>query len=242
VFRLKNCGVKVEGVSVFEGVNFEAKQGEKIVLLGSNGSGKSTLLRLLGGLVFASGGEYEFDGVRIEAKSLRARDIHLHFRRSVQLLFQNFDAMLFNPTVYDEIAFGPRQLGFDDVDARVRNYAEVLDLTSLLEAVPFRLSGGQKQKVALACALAMSPKLLLLDEPTSALDPKSTARLVDIVSALGCTVITATHNLALAQDFGTRAVVLSENKGIIFDGLTEHALEPSLLERAGLIIPKRTAT
>jgi cobalt/nickel transport system ATP-binding protein len=239
VFRLRNCGVKVDGVSVFDGLDLQAAQGEKIVLLGSNGSGKSTLLRVLNGLMFPSIGEYEFDGVRIEAKSLKARDIHLHFRRSVQLVFQNFDAMLFNPTVYDEIAFGPRQLGFDDVDARVRNYAELFGLSSLLEAVPFRLSGGQKQKVALACALAMSPKLLLLDEPTSALDPKSTARLVDIILALGCTVITATHNLALAGDFGSRSIILSENKGIIFDGLTERSLEPDLLERAGLIIPKR---
>lgn len=236
MFRVQNVTFKREEHTVFENLNLHINAGEKVVLLGVNGSGKSTLLKMLNGLEFPDSGELLFEGNPLTKKELKHKQTNEYFRRNVGLLFQNIDAMLFNPTVYDEIAFGPRQLDFDDVDARVRNYADLFALTPYLQSVPFKLSGGQKQKVALACVMSLSPKVLLLDEPTSALDPASTAKFLDIIAALPITTITATHNLAIAPRLGERVVILDENGTIIFDGSSDNAYEIDLLTRAGLII------
>jgi len=236
VFKGENITLKRENSTIFEKLNLTINAGEKVVLLGVNGSGKSTLLKLLDGLVFPDSGELFFEGNPLTKSALKQKEKNEYFRRNVGLVFQNIDAMLFNPTVYDEIAFGARQLEFDDVDARVRNYAELFGLTPYLQSVPFKLSGGQKQKVALACVMALSPKVLLLDEPTSALDPASTAKFLDIIAALPITTITATHNLAIAPRLGERVVILDEKGKILYDGSSENAYEIDLLTRAGLII------
>jgi cobalt/nickel transport system ATP-binding protein len=236
MFRVENVTLKRDSTTVFENLNLSIGAGEKVVLLGVNGSGKSTLLKLLNGLEFSDSGELLFEGAPLTKKGLKQKQTNEYFRRNVGLVFQNIDAMLFNPTVYDEIAFGARQLEFDDVDARVRNYAELFGLTPYLQSVPFKLSGGQKQKVALACVMSLSPKVLLLDEPTSALDPASTAKFLDIIAALPITTITATHNLAIAPRLGERVIILDEKGTIIFDGSSENAYEIDLLTRAGLII------
>lgn len=236
MFKAENITLQRENSTIFEKLNLTIKAGEKVVLLGVNGSGKSTLLKLLDGLVFPDSGELFFEGNSLTKSALRQKEKNEYFRRNVGLVFQNIDAMLFNPTVYDEIAFGARQLEFDDVDARVRNYAELFGLTPYLQSVPFKLSGGQKQKVALACVMVLSPKVLLLDEPTSALDPASTAKFLDIIAALPITTITATHNLAIAPRLGERVVILDEKGKILYDGSSENAYEIDLLTRAGLII------
>lgn len=236
MFRIQNVTLKREEHIVFENLNVCINVGEKVVLLGVNGSGKSTLLKLLNGLEFPDSGELFYEGNLLSKSALKQKQTNEYFRRNVGLVFQNIDAMLFNPTVYDEIAFGARQLEFDDVDARVRNYAELFGLTPYLKNVPFKLSGGQKQKVALACVMSLSPKVLLLDEPTSALDPASTAKFLDIIAALNITTITATHNLAIAPRLGERVIILDEKGTIIFDGSSEDAYEIDLLTRAGLII------
>jgi len=236
MFKVQNVTLKREEHTVFENLNLSIGAGEKVVLLGVNGSGKSTLLKLLNGLEFPDSGELFYEGNPLTKKGLKEKQTNEYFRRNVGLVFQNIDAMLFNPTVYDEIAFGARQLEFDDVDARVRNYAELFGLTPYLQSVPFKLSGGQKQKVALACVMSLSPKVLLLDEPTSALDPASTAKFLDIIAALPITTITATHNLAIAPRLGERVIILDEKGTIIFDGSSENGYEIDLLTRAGLII------
>ncbi len=236
MFEARNVTFKREEKVVFSGLNLHIKEGEKVVLLGVNGSGKSTLLKLLNGLVFPQSGELFFNDISLTKKALKEKQTNEYFRKSVGLVFQNIDAMLFNPTVYDEIAFGPRQLGFDDVDARVRNYAELFGLTPHLQSVPFKLSGGQKQKIALACVMALSPKVLLLDEPTSALDPAGTAKFLEMIAALDITTVTATHNLAIAPRLGERVVILDENGSVVYDGTSQNAYEIDLLKRAGLII------
>jgi cobalt/nickel transport system ATP-binding protein len=236
MFRAENITLKRDNTTVFENLNLNIEAGEKVVLLGVNGSGKSTLLKLLNGLEFPDSGELFFEGNPLTKKGLKQKQTNEYFRRNVGLVFQNIDAMLFNPSVYDEIAFGSRQLEFDDVDARVRNYAELFGLTPYLQSIPFKLSGGQKQKIALACVMSLSPKVLLLDEPTSALDPASTAKFLNIIAALNITTITATHNLTIAPRLGERVVILDENGTIIFDGKSEDAYEIDLLTRAGLII------
>lgn len=236
MFDIRNVTLKREANTVFENLNLHIGAGEKVVLLGVNGSGKSTLLKLLNGLEFPDSGELLFEGNPLSKSALKQNQTNEYFRRNVGLVFQNIDAMLFNPSVYDEIAFGARQLEFDDVDARVRNYAELFGLTPYLKNVPFKLSGGQKQKLALACVMSLSPKVLLLDEPTSALDPASTAKFLDIIAALPITTITATHNLAIAPRLGERVVILDEKGKILYDGTSENAYEIDLLTRAGLII------
>ena len=236
MFKAENITLKRDGSTVFENLNLHIGAGEKVVLLGVNGSGKSTLLKLLNGLIFPEKGELFFEGEPITKSALKEKRKNEYFRKNVGLVFQNIDAMLFNPTVYDEIAFGPRQLEFDDVDARVRNYAELFALTPYLQSVPFKLSGGQKQKLALACVMSVSPKVLLLDEPTSAMDPAGTSKFLDMIGALKVTTVTATHNLAIAPRLGERVVILDERGKIVFDGKSEHAYEIDLLMRAGLII------
>ena len=134
------------------------------------------------------------------------------------LLFQNPDAMLFNPTVADEIAFGPRQLGLSDLDDRVRHWAGLLRLEALLGRTPFSLSGGEKQRVCLAALLALEPRVLLLDEPTANMDPRSTGWLIDFLADLRQTALVTTHNLSLAGELGERCLVLGEDHRLIYDG------------------------
>ncbi|MFP5507401.1 MAG: energy-coupling factor ABC transporter ATP-binding protein [Gammaproteobacteria bacterium] len=209
---------RYNGTEVLRDIAFAQAAGEKVVLLGSNGSGKSTLLKILAGLIAPSAGHYRYAGEPTDPQRLKDAARNRQFRREVALLFQNPDTMLFNPTVYDEIAFGPRQWSAPDLDARVRHWAETVGVAAHLDRPPFGLSGGEKQKVALAALLAMEPKLLLLDEPTAALDPRSTGWLVDFLGDLQATTLISTHNLSLAAELGTRALVLGEDHRLIYDG------------------------
>jgi cobalt/nickel transport system ATP-binding protein len=200
-----------------------AKQ-EKVVLLGANGSGKTTLLRILNALIFPQEGSYRYGSEPVTKDRLRDRSWSRRFRREVVLLFQNPEAMLFNPTVYDEIAYGLRQLGADGLDGQVRRWAVRLGVEAHLKRPPFQLSGGEKQKVCLAALLALEPQVLLLDEPTANLDPRSTGWLVDFLQDLSVTSVATTHNLSLAGELGDRVLVLSEAHELIFDGRMEDLL------------------
>ena len=207
-----------DGPRVLEDISFAIEPGEKVVLLGANGTGKSTLLRVLSGLVAPTAGEYRYRGRPVTPAALRDREFGRQFRREVVLLFQHPDTMIFNPTVHEEIAFGPRQLRLPDVDRRVERWAEVLGLTQYLDRPPFSLSGGEKQKVCLAALLVLEPDLLLLDEPTAHLDPRSVGWLVDFLADLKVTLVIATHNLSLAPELGERGLVLGEDHRLLYDG------------------------
>ncbi|MCU0767119.1 MAG: energy-coupling factor ABC transporter ATP-binding protein [Gammaproteobacteria bacterium] len=207
-----------DGTEALSGISLALQPAEKAVLLGANGTGKSTLLRILDGLIAPTLGEVRYAGRRVDRAALRDADFHQRFRREVVLLFQNPDAMLFNPTAYDEIAFGPRQLGLEDVDARVRHWAGLLGVTPLLGRAPFGLSGGEKQRVCLAALLVLEPRVLLLDEPTANMDPRSTGWLVDFLADVAQTTLVTTHNLSLAAELGTRCLVLGEGRRLVYDG------------------------
>lgn len=207
-----------DGAELLCHVDFQLGRGEKAVLLGANGTGKSTLLKVLNGLLPPTSGVVRYDGRGVDRAALRKPDFHRRFRREVVLLFQNPDTMLFNPTVFDEIAFGPRQLGFDHMEERVLHWAEMLKLTALLKRTPFGLSGGEKQRVCLAALLVLEPSVLLLDEPTANMDPRSTGWLIDFLAELQQTTLVTTHNLSLAGELGTRCLVLGEDHRLIFDG------------------------
>jgi cobalt/nickel transport system ATP-binding protein len=219
LLEAEGLGFRLDGTKdLLLDIDLALRPGDKVVLLGANGTGKSTLLRLLNGLLTPTRGEVRYDGRPLTREALRKPDFHRRFRREVVLLFQNPDAMLFNPTVADEIAFGPRQLGLPDLDDRVRHWAGLLRLAALLGRTPFSLSGGEKQRVCLAALLALEPRVLLLDEPTANMDPRSTGWLIDFLAELRQTALVTTHNLSLAGELGERCLVLGEDHRLIYDG------------------------
>ncbi|HZV53517.1 MAG TPA: ABC transporter ATP-binding protein [Rhodocyclaceae bacterium] len=224
-----------DGPPVLSRFSLKITAGEKVVLLGANGCGKSTLLKVMNGLIFPGGGEIRWRNEALTQESLKGRELARRFRQACVLLFQHPEAMLFNPTVREEIAYGPRRLGLAGVDERVCRWADELALTPLLDKAPFVLSGGEKQKVALACLLALDPELLLLDEPAASLDPATVGWLVDTLVQSDRTVVVSTHNLSMAAELGARCIVLGRAGEILFDGPARMALTGmSLLENAGL--------
>lgn len=233
-FSLQDVSVDLAGRPALRGVSFAVQPGERVVVLGVNGCGKTTLLRLLDGLVFASRGRVSYGGEPLDQRSLGEAAFRRRFRGEVALLFQNVDAMLFNPSVADEIAFGPRQLGLPDAGERVGRWARELDVAPFLDRPPFELSGGEKKRVALAALLALGPKALLLDEATAGLDPASAGRLVDLLAAMeDVAVVSSTHNLTVAEELGSRALLLAPGRpGLLFDGPTAELLasDPLLVE------------
>jgi cobalt/nickel transport system ATP-binding protein len=219
MLEAEQIGFRYPGTEpVLKGVSFRVGKGEKVVLMGANGCGKTTLLQILNGLIFPQEGSLRYDGLPVTDRRLRDRGFGRRFRKEVVLLFQHPEAMLFNPTVYDEIAYGPRQIGANDLDGRVRHWAAQLGVDRYLQRPPFQLSGGEKQKVCLASLLALEPEVLLLDEPTANLDPRSTGWLIDFLQDLSVTTVSTTHNLSLAGELGRRTLVLSEEHELIFDG------------------------
>jgi cobalt/nickel transport system ATP-binding protein len=235
-FELRHVTLELGGRAVLRDVSLRVAPGERAVLLGVNGCGKTTLLKALDGLIPSASGEIRYAGAVLDARALDDAAFRRRFRSEVGLLFQNVDAMLFNPTVADEIAFGPRQLGVADADARVRRWAEALDLAPFLDRAPFELSGGEKKRVALAAILALEPRVLLLDEATANLDPATAARVVELLASLDVTTIASTHNLSVVEEMGDRAILLDRaGAGVLFDGTPAELLrDEGLLVRSGL--------
>lgn len=224
-----------DGPAVLSRLSLKIAPGEKVVLLGANGCGKSTLLKLMNGLVFPDSGGVRWNGEVLTQAQLKQREFARRFRSECVLLFQHPEAMLFNPTVREEIAYTLKKLGREEVDAKVAHWAEELRIAHLLDKAPFNLSGGEKQKVALAALLALDPQLLLLDEPGASLDPATVGWLVDTLVHSERTVIASTHSLSLAAELGSRCVVLGMGGEILFDGPMRMALTGmELLEKAGL--------
>lgn len=217
-------------------VSFGLAAGERAVLLGSNGCGKSTLLKLMAGLLLPSDGQVRYRGDPVTAARLKDRDWCRRFRGEVGLVFQHPETMLFNPTVLEEIAYGPTRLGMTDPPGHAREWADRVGLAQYLDKPPYRLSGGQKQRLCLACVLACEPAVLLLDEPTASLDPRATGWLVDfLLSRNDLTTLVSTQNLSLAAELGERALILGEERRLVFDGSLREALDDTeLLWRANL--------
>jgi cobalt/nickel transport system ATP-binding protein len=222
-------------------VSFSIEAGESVCLLGPNGSGKSTLLRVLNGLIFPTAGKYFFEGREITPALMKKAAFAKAFHQRVGFVFQDSEAQLFCPTVYDEVAFGPRQMGLgeDEVDKRTRDCLSLLGVEALRGRQPYHLSGGEKKKVAVAATLALNPSVLVLDEPMNSLDPR-TARwlgqfLLQLESA-GKTLIVSTHDLSLAAQLSRRAILFDESHALAADGETGSLLkDTALLEKVNLI-------
>jgi cobalt/nickel transport system ATP-binding protein len=229
------------GATVLKDVTLAFPAGERSVVLGSNGTGKSTLLSLLDGLVFPGSGTINTFGKPLSEAALGDRAFSADFRKRVAFVFSNPDVQLFSPTVWDEIAFGPLQLGLAPSELRdvVEGQLESLRITDLRDRAPHTLSDGQKKKVAIASSLATDPDVLLLDEPTNGLDPRTQVWLIEILHNLhqkGKTIISATHDLSIAGDIAERAVVLSEDHTVAADGAFHDIItNDELLLRVNLI-------
>lgn len=239
LFELKAVSFAYPETTALDSVSLRIMQGERVAVLGANGSGKSTLLRILGGLCFPSGGDAVFCGTTLTGENLSEGGFARDFRRRVGIVFQNPDVQLFNPTVFDEVAFGPLQLGWakKEIIGRVGAMLDEMEIAHLKHRAPHHLSGGEKKRVALASVLVLDPEVLLMDEPTAALDPKSSGHMVDFL--LSCagkkTVITTTHSLDIIEEIADRCVIL-QNGRVAGEGLPGVLLgDIPLLERTQLI-------
>lgn len=212
-----------EGAPALDGVSLRIEPGEHVAVVGANGSGKSTLLKMLDGLVFPLSGSLSAFGRPLTEEALADAEFRREFRSRVGFVFQEADVQLFCSNVYDELAFGPLQLGLaeDEVRRRVEEAAAQLRMESFLDRAPYTLSGGEKKRVAIGSVLTMQLDVLLLDEPTNALDPRSQVWLLDVLDAwklAGKTVVIATHDLSIAAESADRIVVLTEEHTVCADG------------------------
>ncbi len=202
-----------DGTVALSGVDFEADQGERVAVLGPNGSGKTTLFYHFNGLIRPTAGE-----VRVFGKNISKENIDT-VRRRVGIVFQDPDSQLFAPTVFEDIAFGPKNLGFNpqDIKDRVSEILRRFDIEELAKKNPANLSEGQKRRVAIAGVVVMEPDVLVLDEPTSGLDAcgvTGTMETLDELNSEGKTIIISTHDTELAASWADRVYIL--NKGKIF--------------------------
>jgi cobalt/nickel transport system ATP-binding protein len=211
-------------------VSLTVARGEKLALLGANGCGKSTVLKLLDGLLFPDSGRYSAFDALVTEDTLEDEQFSRGFRSRVGFIFQNSDAQVFSPSVRDEIAFGPLNMGLpaEQAAARVDDTLAMLDIADLADRAPYQLSGGQKKRVAIASVLAMNPEVLLFDEPTAALDPRTQHWLIELIvelNAAGKTIVLATHELDTLDVIADRCVVFSEQHRVVADGPVADVLD-----------------
>jgi len=241
VFEIESLDYRYQDAEALSGISFSLPAGQRLVLLGANGSGKSTLLKMLDGLIFPNTGTIRAFGDDLTEAALRDDGFSQAFRRRVGFVFQNSDAQLFSPNVWEEVAFGPLHLGLPaaEVEQRTGDAIHILGLDHLRDRPPYHLSGGEKKKVALATVLAINPEVLLFDEPTAGLDPKTEtflSRLIVQFSEAGKTIITATQDLRLAAEIAERVIVLGEDHRLAADGTPAKVLgNRELLLAANLI-------
>ncbi len=252
VFSLQNISYSypdgTHGVRVDE-LNVHA--GTCTIILGPNGSGKSTLLKILDGLSFPQNGEVRAFGEIITEDRLNEKRFRRFFRSKIGLVFQNPDIQNFSPTVRDELAFGPMQKGLhgEELDRVVDRAMDLLGIETLGDRYPYRLSSGEKKRVAIASVLTVDPEVYLLDEPTASLDPATEGILIDLLADLTeqrKTLVIATQDLLLARHIGEWVVVLDQERSVAASGTVTEVLDRhDLLERTGLVhahrAPHRTA-
>jgi cobalt/nickel transport system ATP-binding protein len=208
-----------DGHLALDGVDLVVERGERVAVLGPNGAGKTTLVLALNGINAATRGSVTVGGLAVEKANLA------EIRRRVGIVFQDPDDQLFMPTVRDDVAFGPANLGLRGADLEARTGAALaaVGMAGAAERAPHHLSFGERRRVALATVLAMEPDVLVLDEPSSNLDPVARRELAEIVLGLDVTTIMVTHDLPYALQLCARAVILDEGR-IVADGSTRDIL------------------
>jgi len=226
-----------DGTKALDGVNMAVYEGERVVIVGPNGAGKTTLLLHFNGILHSTDGEVEVFGKSVD-KVKRDEII-----KEVGIVFQDPDDQLFMPTLFDDIAFGPINLGLaeEEVCERVKKSLFSLGLSNYEKRSPHRLSYGEKKKASLAAVISMEPRILVLDEPTANLDPRSRAELIKIIKELnereGITIVIATHDVNAIPELADRIYVL--NKGIIAEGAAQKIFsDVELLKETNLEVPE----
>jgi cobalt/nickel transport system ATP-binding protein len=224
-----------DGTPAVQGISFHIEHGESVAIVGANGAGKSTLLLHLNGFLTPQRGIVQI-GDFVLCKELLPQ-----VRRTVGMVFQDPDDQLFMPTVRDDVAFGPLNLGLplDEVEARVAAALKRVGAGHLADRPPYRLSGGEKRAVAIASVLSMQPEILVMDEPTTGLDPAARRRLIELLASFHHTRIIATHDLDLVLDLCSRTIVIHEGKVMADRPTLEIFHDADLLQRSHLEAPLR---
>lgn len=233
VIEIKEFSYKYpDGTVALSDINLSIEEKQKIVLIGPNGAGKSTLMMAIAG--FTKGrGEIMVNGLKVERKNLKK------IRTFIGCCFENPDDQLFMPTLFDDIAFGPLNMGFDieQVKVRVADALKTAGLEAMGEKAPHHLSAGQKRAAALATVLSMSPEIIILDEPDGSLDPGNRKKIVKLLNDLPQTLIIATCNMNFAAAVGNRAVLVAKGR-IIADGDVKKIMsDTKLMEKYDLESP-----
>ena len=228
-----------DGTEVLKGINFKVKKGEMISLLGPNGAGKSTLFLHFNGILKPIRGEVLIKGkpIKYDKKSL------IEVRKTVGLVFQNPDDQIFAPTVKEDVAFGPLNLGLpkDEVERRVKEALKAVGMEGFGNKPPHHLSGGQKKRVAIAGILAMQPEVIVLDEPTSGLDPVGASKIMKLLYDLnkkGMTIIISTHDVDLVPVYADKVYVMYGGK-ILKEGTPKEVFsDVETIRKANLRLPR----
>ena len=220
------------------GISFHFRRGEKIALVGPNGAGKSTLLQMFNGMIRPDSGMMLFDNVPVQYDTASLRQL----RKRVGFVLQNPDRQIIAPTVYQDVAFGPTNLGYDEaaVKEAVATALRHVGLVGFERRPPHQLSGGEKKRVAIAGVLAMDPDVLVFDEPTSGLDPSGSEDLMELLDELnqeGKTIVISTHDVELAYPWAERAILLADGR-IIREDVPDVAFgNPKYVRMAHLSVP-----
>ena len=241
ILKFENlCFSYPDGTRALKNLNFTIKKGERIAFIGSNGAGKSTLFLHLNGILRPSTGNLEAFGEDVIYK----KECLMNLRKRVGIIFQNPDDQLFSPTVIEDVAFGPINLGLNDeeVEKRVSESLKRVGMEKLAHKAPHHLSSGQKKRVAIAGILAMEPEIIVFDEPTAYLDPLSAFSVLKIINGLnrdnGVTTITSSHEVDYVPLFATKIFVLHDGEIIGAGTPQEIFSNPELIEKAHLRIPQ----
>ncbi|MHB1394341.1 MAG: energy-coupling factor ABC transporter ATP-binding protein [Clostridia bacterium] len=224
-----------DGNKALENLNARILHGESVAIVGANGAGKSTMLKLLVGILMPEQGEIRLGEFPVIKKTLNM------IRQQIGFTFQDPEDQLFNTSVYNDVAFGPRNYGLDEkeVEKRVVKALQTVGIEHLMHRAPYKLSGGEKRAVSVATVLSMEPSVLAMDEPTASLDPKSRRRLIKLLQGFDHTKLIATHDLDMALELCSRTIVL-KNGRIEYDGPSvEIMTDAKLLEQCGLEPPLR---
>ena len=218
-----------DGTKAINNLSLNVKSGEKLALIGANGAGKSTLMLAIEGILDSTG-EIKIGDLVVNSKNI------VKVRQQVGMLFQNPDDQLFMATIYDDIAFGPRNAGLDEesVKYRVEDRLKLLDIEHLKDKTALKLSGGEKRMAALATVLAMKPSVMLLDEPTAFLDPKARRNLINVLNSLPHTMLIATHDLAFAKEVCREAVVIKDGNFFAKGNCDEILYNQELMDEGGI--------
>lgn len=220
IINLSHISYNYEEVSALNDISLEIYAGELIFFTGPNGCGKSTLFKLLNGLIFPTKGEYYFDNKKIDKNTSQDNIFAKNFHKRIGYIFQNPDVQLFNATVYDEIAFGPRQMNLNEeiIHQRINELLIYLNIQHLQDRPPYHLSGGEQKKVALAAILALNPDVLMIDEPLNGLDNKTRQWfkefLMDFIKA-NKTILISTHEQELLSLPHSRIIKFNDKHTIL---------------------------